>query len=231
VTAVDERVGWAVESFVAALGALAEPEVVGLAHGLAGPIAFADLGVLVQGHRRDGLRSRPVLVALLGGELTLAGADADPACWPAAASTATARPGRLAGQTVQLEAGGERMSIQRAMPVDEVGRLVAMLSGHGGDIPSHPPLARLGPAALYQDQIVVDGGGAAPLELIHARTIELPATGPSLRRLLGDDPGPPRAILIDAPGWSHTVPAPARAPSEADRFAEAIHRAVAVLRE
>jgi hypothetical protein len=234
--AMDAVVRDIVETFASGLGPFSEPEVIELVRELPLTLTREDIHVLVQGHQREGMRTNPVLVAVLGEELVIAASGGQRRAWPVAVSSATASPGRLAGMTLTIVVPEETLVVSRAMTIDESERLVAALSddGFGGSgagaagFSTYPPIARLGASAtLYVDRIAFRDGVTRMLdERVSARPLELspPNAGlQSVNRFLRGVRRKPRHVLVDGPGWSQALAAPAEAPEQADEFADAVN--------
>ena len=101
--AMDAVVRDIVETFETGIGPFAEPGIVELVADLPETMAREDVQVLLQGHRRQGMRTVAVLVAVLGGELVVAvpGGDRRTLAGGRRAPRRPA-PGRLAGMTLTI---------------------------------------------------------------------------------------------------------------------------------
>jgi hypothetical protein len=248
---VDVVVHDIVETFVAALGPFADAEVIRLAHALPDTLERpGELRVLMQGNRRIGVRTRPTLVMVVGDRLVVATPDGPVDEWPLAECAARTRKPGIGGMRVTITARDQTISLQEAMPVDELPRLVHSLTAvrsptsaegdagaddatqppHAQPFSLHPPVARLGSAViLYDDRIAFAESPTRPLgPEVRARALELPSrTSTTLRsvtRLMQGARGRPRQVLIDGPGWTELASAPETEPELADAFADAVNR-------
>ncbi|HEX5193206.1 MAG TPA: hypothetical protein VFW09_10415 [Solirubrobacteraceae bacterium] len=222
-----------VETFEEALGPFADPGVMRLAHALPETMEHpADLRVLMQVHRRAGVRARPALLTVVAERLVIAVPDGTLDEWPLADCAVQTHEPRIGGLRLTIRAADRTVPLQDAMPVDEARRLRATLAEVRGTdpVPVHPPVARLGSVAiLYDDHIAfADAPTRALNPDVRARALELPwGTSTTLRsvsRLMQGARGRPRQVLIDGPGWTQIVPAPESAPELADAFADAVNR-------
>ncbi len=229
-----------VDTFEAALGPFADPGVVRLAHELPETLERPDqLRVLMQGHRRSGVRGRASLVAVVGDQLMIATPDGSVDEWPLTGCAVRTDAPAIGGLRLTITVPRDTVVLQQAMPVDEAARLADALAdtasaalpqdGPAPRFSAHPPVARLGAAAvLYDDRIAFAGKPTRRLDAeVQARALELPSRGTALRsvsRLMQGAHGRPRQVLVDGPGWSEIVPAPETAPELADAFADAVNR-------
>jgi hypothetical protein len=238
---VDAVVRDIVDTFEAALGPFADPGVIRLARGLNETLKRPDqLRVLMQGHRRTGVRGRATLVTVVADRLVVATPDGPVDEWPLAGCALRTDEPRIGGLRLTITAGGQTVVLQQAMPVDEAPRLAHALAGnpnsataagaddHGLAFSLRPPVARLGAAAiLYEDRIAFADAPTRALNAdVRARALELPSHTAlrSVSRLMQGARGRPRQVLIDGPDWTEIVPAPEAAPELADSFADAVNR-------
>jgi hypothetical protein len=241
---VDAVVRDIIDTFEAALGPFADPAVMRLARELPETLERPDqLRVLMQGHRRTRVRVRAALVTVVADRLVIATPDGPVDTWPLAGCAAQTDEPRIGGLRVTITTPAQTVLLQQAMPVDEAPRLVDALnsqpSASGDTAPAlgadprpfsaHPPVARLGAAAvLYDDRIAFADAPTRPLSAeVRARALMLPSRGTALRsvsRLMQGAHGRPRQVLVDGPGWSEIAPAPETSPELADAFADAVNR-------
>ena len=222
-----------VNTFETGIGPFAEPGIVELVADLPESMRREDLQVLIQGHRRQGMRTSAVLVAVLGDELVIATPGGARQEWPVASSSATASPGRLAGVTLTIVVPDETLVVSRAITVDECERLVHVLAHdqHASEplpVSRNPPVSRLGASAtLYVDRIAFRDGETRMLEGgISARSLDLPTPARSMESLSRLVRGPrpkPRHVLVDGPGWSQVVSGPEETPDQAEEFVTAVN--------
>jgi hypothetical protein len=222
-----------VETFETGIGPFAEPGIVELVADLPQTMVREDVQILIQGHRRRGVRTTAVLVAVLGDDLVIAAPGGARQAWPVASSSAAASPGRLAGVTLTIVVPDETLTVSRAITVDECERLVHVLAHdpHASEplpVSRNPPVSRLGASAtLYVDRIAFRDGETRMLEAgISARPLDLPTPARSMESLTRLVRGPrpkPRHVLVDGPGWSQVVSAPEEAPDQTDEFVAAVN--------
>jgi hypothetical protein len=113
--------------------------VMRLARGLPETLERPDqLRVIMQGHRRTGVRVRAALVTVVADDLVIATPGGPIDTWPLAGCAVRTDEPRIGGLRVTITTPGQSVQLQQAMPVDEAPRLV--------DAVGSPPSASGDPA-------------------------------------------------------------------------------------